>query len=121
MWNIFDSSQNSQSLIDFVRGAEVSNKSADLLSLNGIFRAETKNIKYAYGFQINNENLDIFYDEISRAEFDADGKLIKTADLFFLGGGKNVSKSRNGKALFVEAERDFLKHLISELQDVMRR
>ena len=60
MWNIFDSSQNSQSLIDFVRGAEVSNKSADLLSLNGIFRAEIKNIKYAYGFQINNENLDIF-------------------------------------------------------------
>ena len=111
MWNIFDSSQNSQSLIDFVRGAEVSNKSADLLSLNGIFRAETKNIKYAYGFQINNENLDIFYDEISRAEFDADGKLIKTADLFFLGGGKNVSKSRNGKALFVEAERRFLEAL----------
>jgi len=111
MWNIFDSSQNSQSLIDFVRGAEVSNKSADLLSLNGIFRAETKNIKYAYGFQINNENLDIFYDEISRAEFDADGKLIKTADLFFLGGGKNVSKSRNGKAFFVEAERRFLEAL----------
>ncbi len=111
MWNIFDSSQNSQSLIDFVRGAEVSNKSADLLSLNGIFRAETKNIKYAYGFQINNDNLDIFYDEISRAEFDADGKLIKTADLFFLGGGKNVSKSRNGKALFVEAERRFLEAL----------
>ena len=111
MWNIFDSSQNSQSLIDFVRGAEVSNKNADLLSLNGIFRAETKNIKYAYGFQINNENLDIFYDEISRAEFDAYGKLIKTADLFFLGGGKNVSKSRDGKALFVEAERIFLEAL----------
>ena len=111
MWNIFDSSQNSQSLIDFVRGAEVSNKRANLLSLKGIFRAEIKNIKYAYGFQINNENLDIFYDEISRAEFDADGKLIKTADLFFLGGGKNVSKSRNGKALFVEAERRFLEAL----------
>ena len=70
---------------------------------NGIFRAETKNIKYAYGFQINNENLDIFYDEISRAEFDADGKLIKTADLFFLGGGKNVSK--------VEMVRPFLLRL----------
>ncbi len=111
MWNIFDSAQNSQSLIDFVRGAEISNKSADLLSLNGIFRAETKNIKYAYGFQINNENLDIFYDEISRAEFDTDGKLIKTADLFFLGGGKNVSKSRNGKAIFVEAESRFLEVL----------
>jgi iron complex outermembrane receptor protein len=111
MWNIFDSSQNSQSLIDFVRGAEVSNKRANLLSLKGIFRAEIKNIKYAYGFQINNENLDIFYDEISRAEFDADGKLIKTADLFFLGGGKNVSKSRNGKALFVEAETRFLEAL----------
>ena len=111
MWNIFDSSQNSQSLIDFVIGAEVSNKSADLLSLSGIFRAKTKNIKYAYGFQINNENLDIFYDEISRAEFDDDGKLIKTADLFFLGGGKNVSKSRSGKAIFIEAERSFLESL----------
>ena len=111
MWNIFDSSQNSQSLIDFVRGAEVSNKSADLLSLSGIFRAKTKNIKYAYGFQINNENLDIFYDEISRAEFDDDGKLVKTADLFFLGGGKNVSKSRSDKAIFIEAERSFLESL----------
>ena len=36
-WNIFDSSQNPQSLIDYVRGAEISSKLADLISIDGIF------------------------------------------------------------------------------------
>ena len=106
-WNIFDSSQNPQSLIEYVRGAEVSSKTADLTSINGIFTSNYKNFEYAYGFQINNESLDVYYDEISRAEFDKDGKLIKTADLFFLGGGMNLSKSRSSKAMFLEIEKGF--------------
>lgn len=106
-WNIFDSSQNPQSLIEYVRGAEVSSKTADLTSINGIFTSNYKNFEYAYGFQINNESLDVYYDEISRAEFDKDGKLIKTADLFFLGGGMNLSKSRSSKAIFLEIEKGF--------------
>ncbi len=110
-WNIFDSNQNSQSLIDFVRGAEVSSKIADLTSLNGIFNTEIRGLGLAYGFQLNRESLDINYDEISRAEFDKDGKLLKTADLFFLGGGINLSKSRNSNAIFFELEKNAFENL----------
>ncbi len=104
-WNIFDSTQNPKSLIDYVRGAEVSSKVADLISVDGIFNRKLKNLNLAYGFQLNKESLDIYYDEVSRAEFDKDGKLIKTADLFFLGGGTNLSKSRTSNALFLEIEK----------------
>ena len=104
-WNIFDSTQNPKSLIDHVRGAEVSSKVADLISVDGIFNRKLKDLNLAYGFQLNKESLDIFYDEVSRAEFDKDGKLIKTADLFFLGGGINLSKSRTSNALFLEIEK----------------
>ena len=105
-WNIFDSTQNPKSLIDYVRGAEVSSKVADLISVHGIFNRKLKNLNLAYGFQLNKESLDIYYDEVSRAEFDKDGKLIKTADLFFLGGGINLSKSRSSNALFIEIEKN---------------
>jgi iron complex outermembrane receptor protein len=111
IWNIFDSNQNSQSLIDFVRGAEVSSKIADLTSLNGIFNTEIMGLGLAYGFQLNRESLNINYDEISRAEFDKDGKLLKTADLFFLGGGINLSKSRNSNAIFFELEKNAFENL----------
>ena len=104
-WNIFDSTQKPKSLIDYVRGAEVSSKVADLISVDGIFNRKLKNLNLAYGFQLNKESLDIYYDEVSRAEFDKDGKLVKTADLFFLGGGINLSKSRTSNALFVEIEK----------------
>ena len=104
-WDIFDSTQNPKSLIDYVRGAEVSSKVADLISVDGIFNRKLKNLNLAYGFQLNKESLDIYYDEVSRAEFDKDGKLVKTADLFFLGGGINLSKSRTSNALFLEIEK----------------
>ena len=104
-WNIFDSTQNPKSLIDYVRGAEVSSKVADLISVDGIFNRKLKNLNLAYGFQLNKESLDIYYDEVSRAELYTDGKLVKTADLFFLGGGINLSKSRTSNALFLEIEK----------------
>ena len=103
-WNIFDSSQNSQELIDYVRGAEVSSKDASLNNLDLIFRSENDGYEIAYGFQYNNEKLKITYDDISTAEFDGDGKIIKSADLFFLGGGINVSKNRNNYAAFFEIQ-----------------
>jgi iron complex outermembrane receptor protein len=108
-WNLFDSSQNSQALIDYVRGEETSTKQAGLESLDLIFRSNLwTDYSLAYGFQVNNENLNISYDELSRAEFDENGKIIKTADLFFLGGGKNVSKSRRKNASFFEIEKKFI-------------
>ena len=111
-WNLFDSSQNSQALIDYVRGAETSTKQAGLESLDLIFRSNLwTDYSLGYGVQANKENLNISYDEISRAEFDENGKIIKTADLFFLGGGKNVSKSRNKYASFFEIEKKFIDSL----------
>ena len=102
-WNLFDSSQNPASLIDYVTGAEISSKEARLKSLNIIVKRDISDTTYlAYGFSSNKEYLEIYYEEISRAEFNDNGQLLKTADLFFLGGGKNVSKSRNNKAIFVE-------------------
>ena len=111
-WNLFDSSQNSQALIDYVRGAETSTKEAGLDSLDLIFRSDLwADHSVAYGVQINKEYLEISYDELSRAEFDTDGRITKTADLFFLGGGKNVSKSRDKYASFFEIEKEFMESL----------
>ena len=49
----------------------------------------------------------IEYNDLARAEFDSDGKITKTADLFFLGGGQNVDESRNKYGAFFEGEQEF--------------
>src|SRR5210317_2003645 len=103
-WNIFDSSQNTQELIDYVRGAEVSSKEASLKTLDLIFRTNIDDYEIAYGLQLNDEELKISYDDISKAQFDSDGKIVKSADLFFLGGGINVSKNRKKYAGFFEIQ-----------------
>ena len=110
-WNIFDSSQNSQELINYVKGAEVSSKEATLKTLDFIFRSNADSYEIAYGLQFNEEELEILYDDISRAEFDADGKIIKSADLFFLGGGINVSKNRYKYAGFFEIKPKSIKNI----------
>ena len=110
-WNIFDSSNNSQELIDYVRGAEVSSKEASLKTLDLIFRTNQDSYEIAYGLQLNDEELKISYDDVSRAEFDPNGRIIKSADLFFLGGGINVSKNRNKYAGFFEIQRKPNKNL----------
>ena len=107
-WNIFDSSQNTKELINYVSGAEISNKEAGLESIDLIFRSIFwTDYKIAYGFQFNKEDLNIFYSDLSRADFDINGKIIKTADLFFLGGGRNVYKSRRKHASFFEIEKKY--------------
>ena len=103
-WNIFDHTQNTAELIDFVRGAEISSKDGGLMTLDTIARSSLNNFNYAFGVQINNETLDIEYNDLARAEFDSDGKITKTADLFFLGGGQNVNQSRNKYGAFFEGE-----------------
>ena len=61
----------------------------------------------AMGLQISEESLDVSYNELSRAEFNADGDLIKSADLLFLGGGRNTFAKRDKEAIFFEFERIF--------------
>tara|TARA_A100001015_G_scaffold141871_1_gene157456 strand:+ start:1590 stop:4145 length:2556 start_codon:yes stop_codon:yes gene_type:complete len=106
-WNIFLPLENSVTLIDYIKGSETSLKVGSLLSLDGILTGNKNGINFAFGFQFNEEDLEINYSETSRAEFDQDGKLTKAADLLFLGGGKNVDTSRNKQAIFFETNKNF--------------
>jgi len=110
-WNLIDSSANSESLIEFLKGAEISKKVGGLTSFNTILRSSFNKTDIALGFQLDRETLNITYEKLSRAEFDLDGKMLKTADLLFLGGGKNVSESRNKKAIFAEASQNYLNNI----------
>ncbi len=106
-WNIFLPLENSVTLIDYIKGSETSLKVGSLVSLDGIFTGNKNGINFAFGFQFNEEDLEINYSETSRAEFNNDGKLTKAADLLFLGGGKNVDTSRSKQAIFFETNKNF--------------
>ncbi len=103
-WNIFIPTENLPELVDYIRGAEISSKVADLTTIDVLASSSLNDFDYVLGLQLNSENLDIKYNDLARAEFDQDGKITKTADLFFLGGGKNVNESRNKYAAFFEGE-----------------
>ena len=106
-WNIFSPLENSATLIDYIKGYETSTKTGSLISIDGILRGQKNGANFALGFQFNAEDLQINYSEMSRVVFDSTGKLTKGADLLFLGGGTNVSTSRNKQAVFFEANKNF--------------
>ncbi|MDG2346920.1 MAG: TonB-dependent receptor [SAR86 cluster bacterium] len=106
-WNIFLPLENSATLIDYIKGSEISTKTGSLISLDGILRGKKNGANFALGFQFNSEDLQIDYSEMSRVAFDSSGKLTKGADLLFLGGGTNVSTNRNKQAIFFEANKNF--------------
>ena len=106
-WNIFLPLENSATLIDYIKGSETSTKIGSLISLDGILRGQKNGVNFALGFQFNSEDLQIDYSEMSSVAFDANGKLTKGADLLFLGGGTNVSTSRNKQAVFFEANKNY--------------
>ena len=110
-WNIFDPLSNSEDLIQYIKGSEQSLRTGKLTSLDAILRTKFNNNNIAIGLQLNDEALDVKYNELARSEFDQSGNLIKGADLLFLGGGKNVSSDRNKKALFFELEKIFSENL----------
>ena len=110
-WNIFDPLSNSEDLIQYIKGSEQSLRTGKLTSLDAILRTKFNNNNIAIGLQLNDEALDVKYNELARSEFDQSGNLIKGADLLFLGGGKNVSSDRNKKALFFELEKVFSENL----------
>ncbi len=107
LWNVFNPRENSRELTSYLQGAEKSNKKGGLTTLDFLVSSKYSDISFVAGAQISNEQLNITFNEIAQVESDEDGKLTKTADLFFLGGGRNIYKSRDKFALFVEAEREF--------------
>ena len=107
LWNVFNPRENSRELTNYLQGAEKSNKKGGLTTLDFLARSKYSEMFFVVGAQISNEQLNITFNELAQVESDADGKLTRTADLFFLGGGRNISKSRNKFALFTEVEREF--------------
>ncbi|MAJ30546.1 MAG: TonB-dependent receptor [Gammaproteobacteria bacterium] len=106
-WNLFNPLLNSSSLIEYIKGSEQSLKIGELTSIDAILRTKLGTNNLAMGIQISEESLDVSYNELSRAEFDSDGDLIKSADLLFLGGGRNTFAKRDKEAIFFELEKIF--------------
>ena len=110
-WNLFNPLQNSSSLIEYIKGSEQSLKIGELKSVDAIIRTKLGENNLAIGLQLNQETLDVSYNELSRAEFNADGDLIKSADLLFLGGGRNTFAKRDKEAIFFEVEKIFSENI----------
>ena len=104
-WNLFNPLLNSTSLIEYIKGSEQSLKIGQLTSFDAILRTQLHGNNLAIGLQLNEESLDVSYNDLSRAEFDSDGNLIKSADLLFLGGGKDTFAKRDKEAIFFEFEK----------------
>ena len=100
-WNLF-SDTNEDELVQFVSGNLVAKKKGSLSSIDGIYLTNFNDFDFSAGFQIARDTLDIKYNDLGRIEVDKEGQITKQADLFFLGGGTDVNKSRSKAALFGE-------------------
>ncbi len=107
-FNIFDPSQNSQSLIDYISAETYTNMVTDLtvadLVVSGPFEISSgRTINVAYGAQFRNEGFSIARNDISTQQRDPQTGVLQDVDLIFLGGGTEPSASRDSFAAFAEA------------------
>ena len=107
-FNIFDPSQNSQSLIDYISAQTYTNTVTDLtvadLVVSGPLEiASGRTINVAYGAQFRNEGFQTLRDDISTQQIDPQTGTLQDVDLIFLGGGTEPSASRDSFAAFAEA------------------
>ena len=106
-WNLFDSSKNSQSLIDWISTKQetwTNNKLevVDFVLSGEIISNSLGIIGLAAGLQLRQEEFSVSRDEDSRIEFDDKGNISKPADLLFLGGGVEALAKRDAYAAFAE-------------------
>ena len=106
-WNLFDSSKNSQSLIDWISTKQETWTNNKLEVIDFVLSGEiTSNsldvIGLAAGLQLRQEEFSVSRDENSRIEFDDQGNISKLADLLFLGGGIEAQAKRDSYAAFAE-------------------
>ena len=106
-WNLFDSSKNTQSLIDWISTKQETWTNNKLEVIDFVLSGEiTSNslgvIGLAAGLQLRQEEFSVTRDEDSRIEFDDQGNISKPADLLFLGGGIEAQAKRDAYAAFAE-------------------
>ncbi len=109
-WNLF-SDTNKDELVQYVSGNLVAKKKGTLSSIDGIYLTNFNDFDFSAGFQIARDTLDIKYNDLGRIEVDKEGQITKQADLFFLGGGTDVNKSRSKAALFGELNKSISQSL----------
>ena len=109
-WNLF-SDTNKDELVQYVSGNLVAKKKGSLSSIDGIYLTNFNDFDFSVGFQIARDTLDIKYNDLGRIEVDKEGQITKQADLFFLGGGTDVNKSRSKAALFGELNKSISQSL----------
>ena len=86
-WNLFDSTSNSQELIDYISTAQETTYDVELSVLDIVLTGVANDIEIATGFQFRNEEYAVSRNDDSIATFDAKGNLLAFYDLIFLAGG----------------------------------
>ena len=107
-FNIFDPSQNSASLIDYISAETYTKMSTDLTVADLVVSGpwfELDNfgtVNLAYGAQFRHEGFSIARNDISTQQRDSVTGALQDVDLIFLGGGTEPSASRDSFAAFAE-------------------
>jgi iron complex outermembrane receptor protein len=107
LFNPFDRSSLSQSVIDDFTHVTESEKTTDLLVLDAVVSGElyelpAGTIGFAAGIQARNESFKVDTDDVFEIKFDANGNPIPV-DLIFLQGLSHVDADRSSFSLFAES------------------
>ncbi len=107
-FNIFDPTQNSQEIIDYISDGQVTNRVTDMLVGDVVFSGELFEmgagpVGVAFGAQFREEGYEISFNEIATQEIAPGSGFPIPIDLIFLGGGRPLDESRSTYAVFAEA------------------
>jgi iron complex outermembrane receptor protein len=108
-FNIFDSSANSQEIINWISTNSETNRKSDLLVgdfvvTGDLFTMDAGPVGFAAGFQYRDESYSEDRNEVATQSIDPDTGKIVPADLIFLGGGFPVDEERTSYAAFAEIQ-----------------
>lgn len=108
-FNIFDSSANSQEMIDWLSTNLETNRKADLLVgdfvVSGdLFTMDAGPVGFAAGVQYRDESYSEERNEVASQRIDPDTGAVIPANVIFLGGGFPVDEERSSYAAFAEIQ-----------------
>ena len=109
-FNVFDPSQNSAELIDYISATTYTNRQTELLVADLVvsgpwfdLASTGSTVNLAYGAQFRNERYAVDRNDIYTQRPDPLTGELQDVDLIFLGGGAPVDVSRDSFAAFAEA------------------
>jgi len=107
-FNVFDPTQNSQDLIDYISSGQITERTTDMfvgdvVFSGDLFEMSAGSVGVAFGAQWRDEGYDISFNDIATQQIDVDTGFAEPIDLIFLGGGRPLSEGRSTYALFAEA------------------